>query len=292
MSARTMILALVLAAAPAVIAQTPTGVASANVQTVQFQSAALGEERMVNILLPRDYEKSARRYGVVYLLHGLGDNHMMWSLRSNIAAYANRHDVIVVMPDGSKSFYVNSAADPKAKFEDLIVKDVVDYVDSHYRTLPVRRSRAIVGLSMGGYGSMFLGLKNYKRFGAIGAFSGALGIAHDWPEGAPDTGRPLRRRPEIEALFGEPGSQTRKDHDPFLLLDKVPLAEMPFIYVACGGQDFLIAENRAFVELLAKKGVQYEYREISPRIHSWDFWDDHARVFLNLISRLPGFQRP
>jgi len=287
-----MILALALAAAPAVIAQTPTGVASANVQTVKFQSAALGAERMVNILLPQDYEKSARRYGVVYLLHGLGDDHMMWSLRSNIAASADRHGVIVVRPDGSTSFYVNSAADEKAKFEDYIVKDVVDYVDSHYRTLPVRRSRAIVGLSMGGYGAMFLGLKNYKRFGAIGAFSGALGIAHDWPEAAPDAGRPLRRRPEIEALFGAPGSQTRKDRDPFLLVDKVPPSEMPFIYVACGGQDFLIAENRAFIELLAKKGVPYEYREISPRVHSWDFWDDHARVFLSLISRLPGFQRP
>ena len=292
MASRKITLFGCLAIAAALFAQTETGVATVNVKTVKFRSAALGQERTFNILLPLDYEQSVRRYPSLYLLHGLGDNHMMWALRSNISAYAERHGVIVVMPDAGRSFYVNSAADPAAKFEDYIVKDLVDYVDSHYRTLPVRRSRAVAGLSMGGYGAVFLGLKHYRRFGAIGAFSGALGVAHDWPEKAQDSARSLRRRPEIEALFGEPGSDTRKERDPFLLLEKIPAAEMPFLYLACGGQDFLIAENRAFVELLAKKNVPYEYREISPRVHSWDFWDDHVRVFLALISRLPGFQRP
>lgn len=289
---KTMVLMLSLAAAPALVAQTDTGVAAGNVHTVRFQSAALDTERMFNILLPANYEKSGRRYPVLYLLHGLGDHHMMWSLRSNVSAYAEREGPIVVMPDASRSFYVNSAADAKAKFEDYIAKDLVDYVDANYRTMPLRRSRAIAGLSMGGYGAMFLGLKHYRRFGAIGAFSGALGISHDWPESTPDAGRSLRRRPELEGLFGPPGSDTRRERDPFLLVDKVPPAQMPFLYLACGGQDFLIFENRAFVELLAKKGVPYEYREISPRGHSWDFWDDHVRVFLDLIAHLPGFQKP
>jgi putative tributyrin esterase len=231
------LLALTVSLAPAFFAQTETGVPAGNVHTVTFQSAALGQERAYNIVLPSGYEKSPRRYGVLYLLHGLGDNHMMWSLRSNVGAYAERSGVIVVMPDASRSFYVNSAADEKARFEDYIVKDVVDHVDAHYRTLPVRRSRALAGLSMGGYGAMFLGLKHYRRFGAIGAFSGALGASHDGSEGTSDTGRPLRRRAEIEALFGAPGSATRRERDPFLWVEKVPAAEMPFLYLACGGQD-------------------------------------------------------
>jgi putative tributyrin esterase len=292
MPSRTLSLALFLAAAPALLAQTETGVPAGNVHTVKLQSAALGQERAFNILLPRDYEKSARRYPVLYLLHGLGDNHMMWSLRSNVSAYAERRGLIVVMPDASRSFYVNSAADEKAKFEDFIAKDLIDYVDANFRTLPLRRSRAVAGLSMGGYGAMFLGLKHYKRFAAIGSFSGALGASHDWPASTPDAGRPLRRRPDIESLFGAPGSATRGERDPFLLVEKVPAAEMPFLYLACGGQDFLIAENRAFVELLAGKRIAYEYREISPRVHSWDFWDDHVRVFLNVLARLPGFAQP
>jgi S-formylglutathione hydrolase FrmB len=237
MSPGTLALALSVALAPAFFAQTETGVPAGNIHTVKFQSAALGQERAFNILLPGGYEKSPRRYGVLYLLHGLGDNHMMWPLRSNVSAYAERSGVMVVMPDASRSFYVNSAAGEKARFEDYLVKDLVDYVDAHYRTLP------------------------------------------------------LRRRPEIEALFGAPGSATRRERDPFPWVEKVPAAEMPFLYVACGGQDFLIAENRAFVELLAKKGMAYEYREISPRGHSWDFWDDQVRVFLNVLQRLSGFQR-
>jgi len=292
MSLIRIVFILCLAALPSLVAQTPTGIPAGNVHTVKFASAALGQERMFNILLPLEYDKSTRRYPVLYLLHGYGDDHMMWSLRSNVTVYAERHGVIVVMPDGSRAFYVNSAADEKAKFEDYIVKDLVDYVDANYRTMPLRRSRAIAGLSMGGYGALFVGLKHYKRFAAIGAFSGALGVSHDWPEGTTDAGRPLRRRPEIETLFGAPGSTTRRERDPFLLVEKVPPADMPFLYIACGGQDFLLRENRAFVELLASKSIPYEYREVSPRVHSWDFWDDHVRVFLDLIQPLPGFQKP
>ena len=96
---------------------------------------------------------------------------------------------------------------------------------------------------------------------------------------------------QINALFGADGSDDRKARDPFALLEKVPFAEMPAIYIACGGQDFLIRQNREFVELLASKKIPYEYREISPRGHTWDFWDDHIQVFLAFLKHnLKGFE--
>jgi S-formylglutathione hydrolase FrmB len=61
------------------------------------------------------------------------------------------------------------------------------------------------------------------------------------------------------------------------------------IYVACGGQDGLLRENRAFVQLLAERKIPYEYREISPRSHSWDFWDEQVRIFLDLLDKRAGF---
>lgn len=260
------------------------GPAGRNISTIRVLSPSLGQERSVNVLLPLDYENATRRYPVLYLLHGLGDDHSAWALMTNLSGYAAGRDLIVVMPDAGRSFYVNSAADPKARFEDFIIKDLIPYVDSHYRTIPLRRARAVAGLSMGGFGAAFLGLKHYRRFSAIGAFSGALGLSR------PDYTGSLEYRKEWGDLFGPPRSAARAERDPFLLVEKVPPAEVPDIYLACGGQDFLIDQNRDFVKLLAERKIVYEYREISPRVHSWDFWDDHIAIFLDRLSRLEGWK--
>ncbi len=271
-------------------AEVPVGVAARNVQTVHFTSASLNESRAFNLILPLDYENSPSRYPVLYLLHGYGDDNTGWSYMTNLSAYAARRELIVVMPDGSRSWYVNSAADPKAKFEDYIVKDLIGYVDSHYRTIPLRGARAIAGLSMGGYGAAFLGLKYYDKFAAVGIFSGAVGIAHSGIELPPNATPDARRRnDEMMAHFGAPGSEDRKARDPFEFAAKVPAAMMPMLYIAEGGQDFLIKQNHEFVALLAGLKIPYEYREVSPRVHAWNFWDEQIRVFLRKLDSLDGF---
>ena len=280
--------AILLSSAAVWAAPVDKGAAARNIQTYRYQSEALGEERFANVLLPVDYETSTRRYPTLYLLHGLGDDHTAWSFMTNLSHYAARHRVIVVMPDASRSFYVNSAADPKAKFEDMVMKDLMPWADRTFRTVPLAKARAVAGLSMGGYGAAFLGLKHWRQFAAIGSLSGAVGIAGD-DQRAPGNAEAAKRTAQLQALFGPMGSAERAQRDPFRLVEKVPIPEMPMIYVACGGQDFLLAQNRAFVQLLASKRIPYEYREVSPRIHSWDFWDEQIDVFLNAISRLPGF---
>lgn len=274
---------LFAAALLAPAADVKTGVAAKNITTLRFQSESLGQERAVNVLLPLDYETSTSRYPTLYLLHGLGDDHTAWSFMTNLSGYAARHKTIVVMPDAGRSWYVNNAANPKERFEDFIVKDLVPFIDSHYRTIPLRRARAVAGLSMGGYGASFLGLKHYRLFGAIGAFSGAVGIAHEPPD-APDLNQ--RMQQEIQPHFGPANSGARRERDPFALLEKVPAPEIPVLYIACGGQDFLLKQNRDFIQLLSEKKIPYEYREISPRVHSWDFWDEQIRVFLDLFERV------
>ncbi len=276
--------ALLLASALLVpAADVKTGIAAKSIITLKVQSESLGQERAVNVLLPLDYETSTSRYPTLYLLHGLGDDHTAWSFMTNLSGYAARHKMIVVMPDAGRSWYVNNAANPKERFEDFIIKDLVPFVDSHYRTIPLRRARAVAGLSMGGYGASFLGLKHYRLFGAIGAFSGAVGIAHEPPDSA-DLNQ--RMQQEIQPHFGPANSAARRERDPFALLEKVPAPEIPVLYITCGGQDFLLKQNRDFVQLLSEKKIPYEYREISPRVHSWDFWDEQIRVFLDLFGRV------
>ncbi len=94
---------------------------------------------------------------------------------------------------------------------------------------------------------------------------------------------------EKRQLIGPLGSPEQIARDPFAIVDKVPLAEMPMIYIACGGQDVLLQDSRTFVDLLSKKKIPYEYREISPGDHNYDFWDQQISVFLELLMEKPGF---
>ena len=273
-------------------AEEPAGALARNVSTVHFFSDSLNEQRAFNLILPLDYENSTGRYPVLYLLHGYTGDNSNWTLLTNLSGYAGRYRLIIVMPDGSNGWYVNSATDPKAKFEDYIIKDIIPYVEKHYRTIPLRRARAIGGLSMGGYGAMFLGLKHPDLFAAVGALSGAPDVAHHGlPPDAPNaTEKERKQKVEIMSHFGAPGTATAKERDPFEIVPKVPREQMPTLYIAEGGEDFLIKGNREFVAKLAGLKIPYEYREISPREHTWDFWDEQIRIFLEKISRLEGFE--
>jgi len=259
-------------------AEVKTGQTARTINTYPVHSDALNADRKVAVLLPLDYDTSTERYPVLYLLHGYGDDQSAWSYMTNLSGYAAQHKIIIIMPDGAKSFYINSAGDPKAKFEDFITKDLVAYADSHFRTIPLPRARAIAGLSMGGYGAAYLGLKYPNRYTALGSFSGALSIAHDPPT------NPARVQ-EFATLLGAPSSPEAKDRDPFTLLDKLTPGSIPLIYIACGGEDGLVKGNREFIAQLAQRKIPYEYREISPRGHTWDFWDDQVRIFLDILDR-------
>src|SRR5262249_45095014 len=108
----------------------------------------------------------------------LTQNYTAWGLQNGAPFYAGlRDDLIVVMPDGGNSWYVNwarSEAPQKNNWMDAITKDLVEYVDTHFRTIARREGRAISGLSMGGYGSIGVGSNTPDLFISIGSTGGAL----------------------------------------------------------------------------------------------------------------------
>ena len=141
--------------------------------------------RLVSIYLPPSYSTHPRRrYPVVYLLHGFGADDRAFiagayqnlnirvSMDSLVRAGLVR-EMIVVTPNARNrfdgSFYANSPA--TGKWEDFIVRDLISYVDSHYRTIPRRDSRGIAGHSMGGYGALMLAAKHPELFSAVYALS-------------------------------------------------------------------------------------------------------------------------
>jgi S-formylglutathione hydrolase FrmB len=243
---------------------------------VRVPSASLASEQVAMVLLPTSYGSSGRRYPVVYLLHGGGQDHSAFAIRAWFRNVASR-EMIVVTPSVGESWYVNSAADPAAKYEDFIVKDLVAFIDKQYRTIPSREGRAIAGVSMGAWGAALIGLKHHQLFGALGALSAPFLISRQDPN--------MDMKSRTQQRFGAPGTPERLDRDPMTFASTIPVESFPLLYLASGNQDIFVTDSRRFVERLTARKVPYEYHEVSPFGHSWDVWDPQLVSFLDLISK-------
>ncbi len=146
------------------------------------------------VYLPPGYNETQDSFPTVYLLHGYGGNYTFWQYIEDIKDIADYlistgeiQPVVIVMPDGMNalggSFYTDSRARPMGigapqsvfgLYETYIVQDVVNYIEAHYRVYSDKDDRAIIGISMGGYGAMKLGIKHPDVFGIIGAHSGPI----------------------------------------------------------------------------------------------------------------------
>jgi putative tributyrin esterase len=263
-----------------------------NVKIVHFPSATLAEERTMLVMLPVDYDTAVRRYPVLYLLHGADADITDWARGTNLSEYASHHQLIIVTPDASRSWYVNSVANPKAHYDDYIMKDVIGYVDKNFRTIPEPFARAIAGVSMGGFGALLLGLEHRDQFVAIGSFSGSVAYGHFPPEALPKnrTAEEKKQIQEYTDLMGAPGSKEQKARDIFELAQQVPVEEVPMLFLVCGGEDGSVEETHAFLEGLAKRRIPYDYRELSPRGHDWRIFNEEIPVFLEKLEKLDGFE--
>jgi putative tributyrin esterase len=125
---------------------------------LHFCSQSLDMQGAMNVLLPDSVEGP---FPVLYLLHGLGDDHTIWLRRTSIERYVADLPLIVVMPDAKRSFYCNAVEE---RYEDHITVDVVGTIDRTFKTIRSPKGRAIAGLSMGGYGAVMLALRHPELF--------------------------------------------------------------------------------------------------------------------------------
>ena len=137
--------------------------------------------REAAIYLPPGYAQHPQKhYPVVYLLHGFGGGYAPFLKRiafqkplDSLSASGALQEMIIVLPDASNrltgGFFRNSPV--AGNWEDFIVKDLVSYVDSHFRTIRSRKARGIAGWSMGGYGALYIAARNSRTFSAVYALS-------------------------------------------------------------------------------------------------------------------------
>src|SRR6476620_1909496 len=118
------------------------------VQDVKFFSKALQRAMQYRVVLPKDYFSTENRYPVLYMLHGLTGHYRSFEAHSNLTRYLDRYQLIAVSIEGENSWYVNSDTNPKEKWEDYFLKDVISDAQERFR-INGGDARAIAGISSG-----------------------------------------------------------------------------------------------------------------------------------------------
>ena len=277
-------LALVLFENPFAIASGSVPIPVPSLATVQFQSQLVNTKLPYNVILPPSYRAaSATRYPVLYLLHGFSGHYTDWATRTNVADYAAQYRLIVVMPEGNDSWYVDSGGVLADKYETYILKELIPDVDKRFRTIQSRYGRAVAGLSMGGYGAIKYGLKYPSTFVFAASMSGAFGVTrYTQNEMGGSNWEPFLK------IFGPVGSETRQANDLFEItrnLTAARIASLPYFYFDCGTEDAgqHVNPNRELSQLFLEKKIPHEYREL-PGDHSWGYWDQQVQVVLEIAA--------
>lgn len=243
------------------------------VSKVWYGSPTLGIDRRLTVYTPAGYEKSGKRYPVFYLLHGMGGDENAWSelgratqILDNLIAQGRAEPMIVVMTNGnaaqqaapgesSMGYTVPTMRLPKTmdgSFETAF-PDVVNFVDSTYRTLRNKHARAIAGLSMGGFHSMHISKQYPDMFDYVGLFSAAI---------MPDKNAKSPVYDNTEEKLA------------------VQFAKTPALYyIAIGDKDFLYKANCEYRRMLDEKGYPYTYYETGDG-HIWRNWRIYLTEFV------------
>ncbi len=230
--------------------------------TINYFSHSLEKASSMNVVFP-DSPDAARPWSVLYLLHGLSDDHSTWMRRSCVERYTLGYPLMIVMPDGGRNWYTNAVEGGVGAYEDDLLKDVIGLVEKNFPVKADRAGRALGGLSMGGFGALKIGLKYPKMFASVHSSSGLPALCRD-----PEESKTLS--PEFARIFGlEP---TDGPDDPFALAVKAKPRQLPAISIDCGDEDPFLSQNRTFHDHLLELKIAHEYNEHNGS-HDWRYWD-------------------
>lgn len=243
-----------------------------------YNSQSLGMARRLTIYTPAGYEQSSERYPVFYLLHGMGGDEEAWpslgratQILDNLIAQGKARPMIVVMTNGNAALASAPGESPAGlvppttqlpktmdgSFE-ASFPEIVNYIDSNYRTIAQKSGRAIAGLSMGGFHSLHISKQYPDMFDYIGLFSAAI---------MPREGASSPIYDDLDAKLA------------------AQFAGQPALYwIAIGSTDFLYDANVKYRALLDSKGYPYTYRE-SDGGHIWKNWRIYLSEFAPMLFR-------
>lgn len=248
-----------------------------------FFSETLMISTEFNAILPQTTNKQIGLDGkerdglppVLYLLHGMSDDHTIWGRRTSIERYAAEYGIAVIMPCAERSFYRNNNI--QQRYWDYVSKELPEVVQKFFRVSTAREDTFVAGLSMGGYGAFKLAFNQPERFAAAASFSGSF--ENRWlEENCPA---------EYHHIFGnrEDLAGTEDDLPGKAKALAASGKEKPRLYMGCGTEDFLYSVNVEYRDMLNDLGYDLTYNE-RPGMHNWEFWDLEIQTALKWM--FPG----
>lgn len=262
------------------------------IETGIVKSRLLKTDVQYSVYLPYDYNVSERSYPAFYLLHGHGDDETGWIQLGEIAHYAdqsissgNATPMIIVMPDGFKSYYINSY-DSAILYEDFFFTELMPHVEKKYRIRTGRKFRAIGGLSMGGYGAFLYAMKHPDIFSCATPLSAAVRTDEDMiamndqqynTTHGPLYGRGLKDSARLTASWYANS-----------VLHQIQVRSADSLkairwYIDCGDYDYLSPGNVQVHLALKKRGIPHEFR-MRDGSHNWIYWRTALPDVLHFIS--------
>ena len=231
------------------------------VSKVWYESATAGFDRRLSVYTPAGYNPTAKtRYPVLYVLHGIGGDEDAWIAQGKakpmIVVFTNGNISQEAAPGENSTGYTRPTMQLPQTMEgtfETAFPEIVKFIDSNYKTIAKKQSRAICGLSMGGFHTLYISLNNPDMFGYSGMFSAAIGVSDA----------------SVSPMY--------QDFDKKLetYFSKKPA----LLWIGCGDTDFLIQANRDFVKKLQDNNYPHEYLENGGG-HIWRNWRIYLTEFV------------
>jgi len=262
---------------------------AAKIDSLEIPSEAMHKTYKAAVVLPSGYAKSKAAYPVLYLLHGGFGHYRDWvdktPDKSLLSLLADQYNLIIVLPEGEVfSYYIDSPVDKTSQFESYIVKDVISKIDKTYRTNRSSTARTISGLSMGGYGALYLAARHPDLFCAAGSMSGALNPdMKGWKLPADMT---ANIKNAFAAIIGPVESTDYSTYSVLAMADTFKKNGTKVVF-DCGVDDFLIEPNRELHQKFLANQTPHDYSE-RPGGHAWDYWQNslpHHIIFFNEVFK-------
>lgn len=242
-----------------------------------FFSNVLGLSSSMYVILPQSGHNVTgknKKYPVLYLLHGLSDDHSMWLRKTSIERYVDSMELAVVMPAVHRSFYTDMASG--YKYWSFISEELPEIAQSLFPLSSKREDTFAAGLSMGGYGAMKLALRCPDKFAAAASLSGAVYILNHKDE--------MEENQEFINIFGGYDKMEGSENDLRFLADKLACSHelKPKLFQCCGTEDFLYQDNLKFRDYCKKLSLDLTYEE-EPGVHEWGYWDKKIQRVLEWL---------
>lgn len=245
---------------------------AAAIDTVDTYSASMKKTIKAVVITPDNYT-SAQALPVVYLLNGYSGNYKSWiNGAKGFEKAADTYQMIIVCPDGNNSWYWDSPVDNNYKYETYVSTELVNWIDSKYKTIKDKKGRGITGLSMGGHGGLYLAIKHPDVFGAGGSMSGGVDI------------RPFPNNWEMSLRLGklDEHPENWEKYTVINLLHLIKPNSLALI-IDCGTEDFFFKVNENLHQQMLYRNITHDYIT-RPGAHNWNYWSNAVQYQLLFMS--------